>query len=499
MRAAILFACAALSSVACASAADLDLQLANALDAARFSGRIEQQLAARLGRPVDYNLAELGRLLFFDPIGALHEDNACAGCHAPSAGLGDTQSIAIGIQSNRVVGPGRAGPRNQRRTPSVINTAFYPKLMWNGRFSAPSGDPFDNSQGFRFPLPEGDTRFLPRDAAVTHLLMAQGQLPPTELVEVAGFTGTFGQLEARFAQFDDGMGSIVPPPDASGFRNDPIRQALLAKLNTNAEYRRLFGERFSSVPQGGAIDFVMFGRAIAEFEFAMVRADAPLDRFARGERDAMTDTEKRGALVFFGKGGCVSCHAVAGPANEMFSDFKMHVAAIPQLAPRFGLGSGNVIFDGANEDEDFGLEQITLDARDRYAFRTSPLRNLAVQTAFFHNGAFTRLEDALRYHLDTRNAAAQYDPQAAGVAPDLWFTPGPIGPPLARLDPLLASMPSLSTNEFDDLVAFLRTGLLDPGVLPHELCLLVPPFVPSGMRPLSFDGCVGVGTDLGGP
>ena len=46
------------------------------------------------------------------------------------------------------------GPRNQRRTPSVLNTALYPSLMWNGRFAAGSGDPFDNSMGFAYPLPE---------------------------------------------------------------------------------------------------------------------------------------------------------------------------------------------------------------------------------------------------------------------------------------------------------------------------------------------------------
>lgn len=231
----------------------------------------------------------------------------------------------------------------------------------------------------------------------------------------------------------------------------------------------------------------------------MVRADAPLDRFARGERDAMADAGKRGALVFFGKGGCVACHAVAGQSNEMFSDIRMHVAAVPQIAPRFGLGFGNVIFDGPNEDEDFGLEQITLDTRDRYRFRTSPLRNLAVQPAFFHNGAFVRLTDAVRYHVSTSTTATQYDTEAAAIAADLHFLPGPVAPPLARLDPLLAAPAPLSTSEFDDLVTFLRTGLLDPGVLPRELCLLVPPILPSGMRPLAFEGCAGAATEFDAP
>ena len=140
----------------------------------------------------------------------------------------------------------------------------------------------------------------------------------------------------------------------------------------------------------------MFGKAIAEFEFTLVFADAPIDQFARGHKNALTLNQQRGALLFFGKARCVECHAVSGQANEMFSDFKEHVIGVPQIAPAVG----NVTFDGPAADEDFGLEQVTELAEDRYKFRTSPLRNVALQPAFFHNGAFTRLEDAVRHHLD---------------------------------------------------------------------------------------------------
>lgn len=473
----------------------LDRELNAVLQKSGFTGRIEDQLEARLGRPLDSDLAQLGQLLFFDPVGNLHNDNACAGCHAPSAGFGDTQSIAIGVQSNRIVGSGRIGPRNQRRTPSVVNTAFYPNLMWNGRFSAPSGNPFDNSKGFLFPQPEGAIRFPANDPIVNHLLIAQAHIPPTELVEAAGFTGTFGttgkfgKFEPRFAQFDDEMGGLVPPPDATGFRNEPIRQKVLERLNESEAYRTLFGRIFPQVAAGALIDFTMFGRAIAEFEFTLVRANAPIDRFARGNHKAMSNEEKRGALTFFGKGGCVTCHAVAGKANEMFSDFQMHVIGVPQIAPEFGLDVGNVIFDGPNEDEDFGLEQVTLNPADRYKFRTSPLRNVALQPTFFHNGAFTRLEDAIQHHLNVMDSARHYDPAVAGVAEDLRLRLGPIEPVLARLDPLLTKPINLSDTEFQELVKFVRYGLLDNGAQPEELCQLVPLEVPSGMPLLKFEDC----------
>jgi len=467
----------------------LEESLRSVLQRAGFTGRIESSLEQRMGRRLDPQLVDLGRLLFFDPITGLHDDNTCAGCHAPGTGFGDSQSIAIGIQNNRVVGPDRRGPRNQRRTPTVVNAAFYPNLMWNGRFAAVSGNPFDNSNGFLFPPPEGATRFPPDDPIVRHLLIAQAHLPPTELVEVAGFTGTRGTLGPRFDPFDDGLGAVIPPPDDSGFRNEPIRQKVLERLDAIPEYRRLFGLAFGDPTGSARIDFSMFGRAIAEFEFSLVRADAPIDRFARGDDHALSASEKRGAMLFFGRAGCVSCHAVSGQSNEMFSDFRMHVAGVPQIAPRFGVGMGNVIFDGPAEDEDFGLEQITGDPADRYRFRTSPLRNAALQPAFFHNGAFTRIEDAIRHHLDVLESVNRYDPVAAGVSPDLTHPLGPMSAVLKRLDPLLIAPVQLTRPEFEDLLHFVRDALLDPRARPKELCRLVPPALPSSSALLTFEEC----------
>ena len=467
----------------------IDDQLLARLQSAGFTGGIESTLEQRLKRRIDPDLADLGRLLFFDTAGGLHDDNTCAGCHAPATGMGDTLSIAIGVQNNGIAGPSRAGPRNQRRTPSVINTAFFPALMWNGRFFAPSADPFSNALGFTFPQPEGVTAFTPNHPTITHLLVAQAHIPPTELVEVAGFTGTAGTIGPRFDQFDDGKGGQVPPADASGFRNEPIRQEVLKRLNATPGYRERFGNLFPEVLAGVPIDFSMFGRAIAEFEFTLVRANAPIDRYARGERNALSESQKRGALIFFGKGNCVACHAVNGQSNEMFSDFKMHNIGVPQIAPAFGIGRGNVIFDGPGENEDFGLEQVTGDSADRYKFRTSPLRNVALQPAFFHNGAFTRLEDAIAHHLDVLESVSDYNPGSAGVDRDLSYSLRTMGNVVATLDPLIAKRTELGGGELEDLVTFVGNGLLDPTAGPANLCRVIPTSVPSGRPMLFFQGC----------
>jgi cytochrome c peroxidase len=464
---------------------DLDRALLDVLARAGFTGRIEATLEARLGRPVDPALAELGRLLFFDKILGLHNDNSCAGCHSPAFGFGDSQPMAIGVDSNDVVGPHRRGPRNQRRSPPVANTIFYPALMWTPRFVALSGDPFDPSLGFKFPPPESIVLDEPT------LLAAQGSLPSTELVEMAGFHGIAaapGPFGPRHFQFDDGHGEPLPAPDATGVHNLPIQALVDARLNAVPEYLERFGQVFNDgvpLPPGG-ITMSMRRRALAEFQTTLTAANAPLDRFARGERGAMTRRQKRGALLFFGTANCVACHAVTGPANEMFSDFQPHRIGGPQLAPRFGVGTGNMIFDGPGEDEDFGFEQTEGDPALRYTFRTAPLRNLKAAPAFFHNGAFATLEAAIAHHLDVEASLRHYRPRANGVPADL--RRGPFeGILAAGVDPLLQIPIALTRRELDDLVEFVRDGLFDERV--RGFCDHLPRSVPSGMPLQRFEGC----------
>src|SRR5262249_8558769 len=135
---------------------------------------------------------------------------------------------------------------------------------------------------------------------------------------------------------------------------------------------------------------------------------------------------------------------------------------------------------------DFGMEQITGNPNDRYKFRTSPIRNVALQPTFFHNGAFTRLEDAIRHHLDVFASARNYSPVAANVAPDLAGAVAPIEPVLERVDPILRTPIHLEDDEFRELVDFVRNGLLDPRAEQQSLRKLIPKSVPSGFPVLTF-------------
>src|SRR5215831_1944939 len=54
---------------------ELDAELARVLIAHGFTGQIESRFREKLGRPIERKRANLGRLLWFDIIGGLHNDN----------------------------------------------------------------------------------------------------------------------------------------------------------------------------------------------------------------------------------------------------------------------------------------------------------------------------------------------------------------------------------------------------------------------------------------
>lgn len=429
--------------------AALDADLSAHLVERGFTGRIETTLEERLGRPVDARMAEIGRLLFFDPVLSLTGDNSCSGCHGPNVSFNDSRSIAIGVGNNGVVGPGRRGPHNQRRAPSILNAAFFPRLMWDSRFVANGLDPFRNDRGFTFPEPDG-----PSLSHLSHLLAAQAFTPVINRHEMAGsFVGSHLDMRAEVAR----------------------------RVNAIDEYRRLFADVDPGVADGAPVKLEQIATAIAEFEFTLIRADAPIDRFARGDHGAMNAAQKRGALLFFGRAKCGECHIVGRFANEMFSDFEPHVLGVPQVVPTDGIQP----FDGPGGDEDYGLEQQTGRESDRYKFRTQPLRNTAYQPAYMHNGAYVCLSDAIRHHLDAAGSVRAFTTDH--LEPTLRAPLGPSAPVLARLHEFIRSPPTLSEEEFGDVLAFVRDALADPEAAPQALRHLVPARVPSGLPVHRFE------------
>jgi cytochrome c peroxidase len=259
-------------------------------------------------------------------------------------------------EEGNVVGPGRNSPLNSRNTPSLINVGLFPRQMWNGRFRFIDTHSIDVNEceadlGFRFPAPEGDL-------FTRSLSTAQAHIPVTELVEMTGDVPDFtGEIE-----------------EASHL-NPEIREALTTRIDFTPAYRTLFEDAYpadpnlqlsDNDPEVGPDDdltYLAIADAMGHFQESLVMTNAPWDRYLAGDRSALSDAAKRGAIAFFTDGRCSSCHA-----GELFSDFANHNIGIPQVGPGTGRAQLRDPAYGGLTNWDFGLEEITTERSDRFEF-----------------------------------------------------------------------------------------------------------------------------------
>lgn len=132
------------------------------------------------------------------------------------------------------------------------------------------------------------------------------------------------------------------------------------------------------------LDYVDFARALVAFmrdEFRI--KPTKLEKFVSG-KEKFSKQEILGALIFYGKGGCISCHS-----GGHFSNFTFQTIPFPQLG--FGKNGFGV---------DYGRYNATFNPRDMYKFRVPPLYNVEKTAPYGHDGSVRTLEDAVTAHFD---------------------------------------------------------------------------------------------------
>ena len=90
---------------------------------------------------------ELGQMLFFDPRLSRKANMSCASCHNPALGWSDGLPTATGFEMKTLA----------RATPTILNTAFNPIQMWDGRKSTLEDQalgPIAADGEMNMPLPE---------------------------------------------------------------------------------------------------------------------------------------------------------------------------------------------------------------------------------------------------------------------------------------------------------------------------------------------------------
>src|SRR5262245_1624344 len=93
-------------------------------------------------------------------------------------------------------------------------------------------------------------------------------------------------------------------------------EAAVARVQGIAGYRNAFAEVFPGKP----ISMDTIAAAIAAYERTVVSASAPFDRWVGGDRQAVSDSAKRGFALFNGKANCAVCHAGWRMTDDGFHD-----------------------------------------------------------------------------------------------------------------------------------------------------------------------------------
>ncbi len=328
-------------------------------------------------KAVQAELVSLGQQLFFDDglagVGLDGNKVGCVTCHLPSHAFSDGRAdnaVSAGIGWTR------------RNSPGLVNVGYYVSFGWDGRADALW------AQG-------------------KHAFEAGATMSGDKLVLVQQVARRYGDRYQRV------FGSL--PAD---LQNDGLTRFTLKPRDAGTE-AELDGYYRNILKAWGA------------YLLQLNAGNAPFDRFAMGEEDALDTAQRRGLHVFLGKAGCISCHL--GPN---FTDNLYHSVGVAQSGPHapaedLGRFTGLQEFDKATfASYRVGppREPTTL---DKGLFRTKSLRQVAQTPPYFHAGQMPTLADVVWFY-------NQGGDQAGAGMPD----------------PLLVPL-GLTSEEQADLVAFL--------------------------------------------
>jgi cytochrome c peroxidase len=373
--------------------------------------------------PLTTHKVRLGKFLFNETALAMNnvrpegeEAYSCGSCHLASGRFAANvpQGMAEGGMGFGLIGEGRVfNPTYDSnpdmpdcqpiRTPSFLNGAYQELMLWNGAF----GGVGDNIG--------------------------------TEAKWAAG-----SPLESNWL----GMQGLESQAHG-GLRAHRMEDVESSRITAIPEYQRLFRKAFPG--EAEPINRLNTALAIAAFERTVLANEAPFQKWLQGNTNAMTEQEKRGAIVFFGNGNCVGCHTGPGLNSMTFNAMGMKDLDGAWDMARVNLAPfGGTVPDDARR----GRGGFTGNPDDDYKFKTPPLYNLLDGPFYGHGASFSSIRDVVLY----MNAGIPENPLV----------------PVSQLAPEFQPL-GLTNDEIDDVVSFLETALYDDDLMRYQ-----PTRLPSG-------------------
>ncbi len=271
--------------------------------------------------------------------------------------------------------------------------------------------------------------------------------------------GFFWDGRAASLQEQAGEPLLNPFEMANASTSDVIDK--LSRATYAAEFKAAFGADIFTRPDD-AMARVKLALSQYQKEDTEFRAfSSKYDEFLRG-KVALSDQEVRGLALFNNptQGNCIGCHPSGKNADgtfPLFTDFSYDNLGVPRN-PAIARNDDPTYYD-------LGLcERADLATRTDLcgAFKVPSLRNVAQRQAFFHNGRFGTLKEAVTFYVqrDT-NPEKWYPLNADGsvkkfddLPPQHHANVNTTEVPYNRRP---GDAPALSDAEVDDVIAFLRT------------------------------------------
>ena len=154
---------------------------------------------------------------------------------------------------------------------------------------------------------------------------------------------------------------------------DMTLRDVVDRLRGDREYSELFQAVFGGIPT-----HVDLANSLASYVRTILSGNSPVDRYDTGEREALSQQERQGLGMFFGKGNCWVCHF--GPT---FTDERFH-------------NTGVAWRDGELLDQ--GRYMVTGKEKDRGAFKVPTLREVARTAPYMHDGSLATLEEVIDFY-----------------------------------------------------------------------------------------------------
>ncbi len=399
------------------SATDMDLE--NTISRVSPSGNLSSFTLPETGdysqfmqdprNPMTPEKVALGKLLFYetglatDAIKDIGKETySCSSCHVPDKGFmpGRVQGIADGG-----IGFGNSGEGRSRfhlydeeeldvqgaRPLSLLNVGFVTNTSWSGMFGAGN--------------------------------VNQGTEDKWKGATEVNQLGYFG-LESQNIE-----GLHLHRMDAS--------RENLERLG----YESMYDNAFPNIPKHERYSEITTSFAISAYLRTLVPNEAPFQNWLRGDMTAMSEEEKRGAILFFSKAGCVNCHQGPGLNNQKF-----YALGVKDLYE-----TGEAFATGPNDIRNLGRGGFTEKTEDMFKFKVPQIYNMKNANHYFHGSSKKSLKEVVEYFNDGLKENANVpSSQISGFFHPLNLTP----------------------EEVNDLTSFLEHGLYDPNLnryIPDEV------------------------------